>query len=87
MELFAINEVLRQLIARPCLNTNIVILVKTKSSLQAIINNNSCSTIIQSIRQNYKIVKNIIMQWIPPHMVLQGNEAADELAKKGTKII
>ena len=56
-ELFAINEPPRQ-IMRPWLNTNIVILVDSKSALQTIANNNTPkSCLIQSIQSKYKIVK------------------------------
>jgi ribonuclease HI len=36
------------------------------------------------VRKAATTKKKIIVKWIPAHMVISGNEKADELAKKGT---
>ena len=67
---------------------NIVIFSDCKSVLQVIKNDDNKLNITQKIT-NYisELIDNfsirIILQWIPSHCELPGNEAADRLAKKG----
>ena len=39
------------------------------------------------IKQLFNLKKSITLQWIPAHCGLAGNENADYLAKKGTKVL
>ena len=39
------------------------------------------------LKQIQSLGKTIILQWIPAHCGIQGNEKADILAKKGSKIM
>ena len=69
---------------------NIVILSDSKAAVQASINCPKMEKIkeIQSmLKQIQSFSKTIILQWIPAHCGIQGNEKANILAKKGSKIM
>ena len=86
----AIATAMKQILYRPNIKDKIVILVDSKSAIQALNNYQKKNTIIEEIRSTYRILlaqkKTIILQWIPSHIGLFGNDQADYLAKKGTKI-
>ena len=67
-----------------------VILVDSKSVIQAISTRQKPKTsTIQEIKKLLNVIsrlKYIVIQWIPAHVGLQGNEMADTLAKKGTTL-
>ena len=67
---------------------NIVILSDSKAAIQAIASTNcpkmeKIKEIHCMIQQIQKLGKNIVLQWIPAHCNILGNEKADVLAKKG----
>lgn len=90
-ELEAIRTALQNILYRPYIQQKIVILSDSKSAIEAIVNY-TCKTIhsIQEIRSLIKSVKikneEVILQWIPAHVGIMGNEYADQLAKKGAMV-
>ena len=65
---------------------NVVLLTNTLSALQALQSNrdtelNDLSAALASLCRGHAVT----LQWIPSHCSLPGNEAADSLAKEGTK--
>jgi ribonuclease HI len=87
-ELCAIANAMKQMIYRPNINKKkIVVLV---DSIQAINNFKKTNETIEEIKSAYQILtaqgNYVILQWIPSHVGLPGNEQADYLAKKGTAI-
>jgi ribonuclease HI len=90
-ELCAIANAMKQMIYRPNINKKkIVMLVDSKATIQAINNFKKANEAIEKIRSAYQILmaqgNYVILQWIPSHVGLTGNEQADYLAKKGTAI-
>ena len=70
----------------------VVFLVDSKSAIQKITSQNASeSATVTDIRNSLKLLtkinKKIHFQWVPSHIGLSGNELADNLAKKGTKIV
>ena len=70
----------------------VVILSDSTSAIQAITSiKPPINSKILEIKKLSRLLKNqhkiVVLQWIPAHCGLQGNETADQLAKKGTKII
>lgn len=72
-ELFAIYEILKQLLMKQWLRNDSARLIDSKSA-------------ILSIRDKYKVVKSnicrVVIQWVPSYRGLKSNEVADKLAKK-----
>ena len=68
----------------------VVILSDSKSAIQAITSHRIRSKIVGNIQSCIyniqKMNKTIVLQWIPSHCDILGNEMADQLAKKGTQI-
>lgn len=91
-EIAAICQALSQL--RPRLNSfsKVVLLSDSKAALQAIdapshsrtLTIDNCLNLLNWLASNNKIV---VLQWIPAHCGIQGNEAADFLAKKGASVL
>jgi ribonuclease HI len=82
---------MKQMIYRPNINKKkIVVLVDSKAAIQAINNFKESNETIEEIRSPYQILTAqgncVILQWIPSHVGLTGNEQADYLAKKSTAI-
>ncbi|KAI5754580.1 hypothetical protein M8J77_009716 [Diaphorina citri] len=90
-EIAAIKIALQHTLYRTNQFENAVILSDSKAAIQAIVNNNEDPSeeireIRRIIKQLYIQKKSLVLQWIPAHCDLAGNETADYLAKKGTKI-
>jgi ribonuclease HI len=90
-ELCGIANAVKQMICRPIINKKkIVVLVNSKAAIQAINNFKKTNETIEEIRSAYQILtaqgNYVILQWIPSHVGMTGNEQADYLAKKGTAI-
>nr|XP_042908786.1 uncharacterized protein LOC122271472 [Parasteatoda tepidariorum] len=71
---------------------NIVIFSGSLSAIQAIAAHNVAeSNIIDSCRRNINLLasegRTVVLQWIPSHVGINGNEWADTLARKGTEIL
>ena len=81
-ELRAIRSALRNILYRPHIKQKIVILSDSKSAIEPIVNySNKTIHSIQEIRSLIKTVnirnKEVILQWIPAHVGIMGNEHAD----------
>lgn len=90
-ELKAIYLALQQLIYRPNQFNKVVLLVDSQAAIHAATSNKQPQTaVLYEIRQALKhlkaLNKSVAFQWVPSHIGLEGNEHADELAKKGTTI-
>lgn len=90
-ELEAIYIALSQLCARLHSFSKVVIFCDSMSAIQAISSlKNNVTSKIREIRKSIKNLKDankiITFQWVPSHIGIEGNEKADYLAKKGTKI-
>ena len=90
-EIKAIHMALQQLLLRPLAFKKAVFLVDSKSAIQSIASNRQPidSTVKETkdaINLLSKQGKTIILQWIPSHVGISGNETADLLAKKGTTL-
>ncbi|XP_071035169.1 uncharacterized protein [Parasteatoda tepidariorum] len=88
-EISAISIALENLKNKINYFTKAVILVDSKAAIQAVaINHDSNTQTISDIRDNLIFLENankiIMFQWIPSHVGINGNEKADQLAKKGT---
>lgn len=66
-------------------NSQIVILTDAKTVLQSLTNPNSLinQTLSTELLKLRKISSELILQWIPGHVDLEGNDTADSLAKTG----
>ena len=86
----AIYNALQQLTYQPSAFSKVVILSDSQAAISAI-SNLSNTSIYSDILDCKKLIrnlinqnKNMILQWIPSHCGIPGNEMADTLAKKGT---
>lgn len=86
-ELIAIAEALSYIESTDHINT--VILTDSKSSLQHLARCTStfrgtpiAYTILDNILRLQSLGKNVVLQWIPSHIGLEGNDFADLLAKQ-----
>ena len=87
-ELEAIQFSLAQLLHRVTNFKKVVFLVDSKSAIQKITSQNASeSATVTDIRNSLKLLTKINFQWVPSHIGLSENELADNLAKKGTKIV
>jgi len=71
-------------------NKTINIYSDSQAVLKAVMNNKTTSKTIQQCKENLKNLaasNKVILTWIPGHEGHEGNEKADELAKKGTEAI
>ena len=88
-EIEAVSLALQQLLYRIDALKKVVFLMDSEAAIQAI-SSNSQPTKINNIKQKLNhlqaLQKTIVFQWVPSHVELQGNELADILAKKGTKL-
>nr|XP_042909483.1 uncharacterized protein LOC122271624 [Parasteatoda tepidariorum] len=87
--IFAISLALENLKNKINYFTKAVTLVDSKAAIQAVaINHDSDTQTVSEIRDNLIFLENadktIMIQWIPLHVGINGNEKADQLAKKGT---
>ncbi|GFS95844.1 uncharacterized protein LOC103524116 [Trichonephila clavipes] len=84
-EVEAIHVALQQLAVRLPPIERAVILSDSTSALQALSNYNENNCLrVQNCRE---LLGKIVLQWVPSHCGLWGNERADFLAKKGTGIL
>ena len=83
----AIHEALNLLEGITNEKSKVVILSDAKSVLQTLENNRceyeALTNRLQATRQN---VKSLVLQWIPGHCNIMGNEKADNLAKTGSSL-
>lgn len=88
-ELEAILIALRQIMVLRQNFSNVVILSDSRSALQAISNNKVCdSKRLFKCRSLLKSLADfVVLQWVPSHCGVEGNERADYLAKKGTTVL
>jgi ribonuclease HI len=79
---------LQQLILRPMAFKKVILLVVSKSAIQAVASNKQATTqMVKEARRTIKLLnrqgKTVAFQWVPSHVGIHDNETADLLAKKG----
>ena len=86
----ACNYLMDSFKTAPLTISDVVIFSDSKASLQAIDRKSNCALIeeiLQSIDEiKYTFKNNVVLQWIPGHTDLPGNDHADKLAKKGSTL-
>ena len=87
-ELIAIKEAISHILERRKQCHKVVIFSDSLSALQALESDYTEDTadiliLIHRLRENATLV----LQWVPAHVGLQGNEIADKLAKEGSRLI
>ena len=90
-EIKAISCALQLLLTQQYSSLKIVILSELKAAIQSVafsstFLNKEVQEINKMIRIHQKLGRQITFQWIPSHIGIRGNEAADRLAKKGTTL-
>ena len=87
-EACALLEAIKTLNSSEQLPSNTVILTDCKSMLQSVQGSRDQNQLMQSIRRELTSLSqktNLVMQWIPAHCDIKGNEEADRLSKEGSK--
>ena len=87
-EACALLEAITILNSSEPLPANAVILTDCKSVLQSVQGSRDQSELMRSIRRELTSLNqktNLVMQWIPAHCDIKGNEEADMLSKEGSK--
>ena len=87
-EAFALLEATNILNNTQQLPTNTVILTDCRSLLQSIQGSKDRSKLIEDTRRELTTLNsktNLILQWIPSHCGVHGNEEADRLSKEGSQ--
>ncbi|XP_076069690.1 uncharacterized protein LOC143041563 [Oratosquilla oratoria] len=88
-ELLAIREALREIIALPHPPPRVTILTDSRSSLEVLLSGYCVSRpelseeILRLSTETAKLGTNLLFQWVPAHVGLEGNEKADKAAKRG----
>ena len=87
-EAFALIEATRTLNTTEQLPNNTVILTDCRSMLQSIQGSKDRSQLMEDIRRELTTLSsktNLVLQWLPSHCGVLGNEEADRLSKEGSK--
>ena len=85
-EMYAINRLANIIKEKDIKNKTIYILSDSKSSLQALEKDETCSNLIKETKSNLNLISeknNVYLIKIPAHTNIFGNEMADKLAKEG----
>ena len=82
---------MQQLLLRPTAFRKAVLLVDSKTAIQAIASNKLDTTqVVNEARKTVKLLnrqgKTVAFQRVPAHVGIHGNETADLLARKGTTL-
>ena len=88
-EVFAIEQVAERLLEEEVCGKEIVVLSDSQAAIKAIQNTVVQSNTVQRCITNLSKLgesNRVTVTWIPGHAGIQGNEAADHLAKQGTEL-
>ena len=84
--MYAINRSANIIKEKDIKNKTIYILSDSKSSLQALEKDETCTNLIKETKSNLNLISeknNVYLIKIPAHTNIFGNEMADKLAKEG----